>query len=316
MFKGVYTAASGMISAERVQEMLSHNLANAQTPGYKQDRTAIRAFPEMLMQRIQAQQGTGLSGGSARGMGTVGAGRSLTPIGTLHTGVYAQEGVPQFSQGPIQETGRTLDVAIIDQSLPANPETGRQGQLFFAVQVGDDGEIRYTRNGQFAIDAEGYLVTPEGYYVLDEALNPIYTGNDLFVVTEDGHILLDPQVLATGPAGVNPEPRLWLGYTEQPHHLVREGHGLWRWAGAAGEADEPFAEPQLIDAVPFLNAAQNGGNVTFRVQQGFIEQSNVDVSQTMTQMLMQYRLYEANQRVLQTYDRSMELAANQIGKLY
>ncbi|GGK25591.1 flagellar hook-basal body complex protein FlhO [Caldalkalibacillus thermarum] len=308
MFKGIYSAASGMIAAERVQEILSHNLANAQTPGFKQDRAAVRSFPEMLLQRLEASPSS-RAGRSQPGRG----GRLETPIGTLHTGVYMQESIPRFGQGPLQETGRALDVAIVDQYLPPNPETGRRGHLFFAVQAGD-GEIRYTRNGQFVLDQDGYLVTPEGYYVLDETLNPIYAGHDRLVISEDGRVLLDPQAAGGAPADVNPEPRLWLGYTEHPERLIRERHGLWRWPG--GEGEEPFAEPQLAANVPFLTDPANPGGIPFALKQGFLEQSNVDVTQTMTQMLMHYRLYEANQKVLQTYDRNMELAANQIGKLY
>lgn len=305
MFRGVYTATAGMLAAQRYQEVLSHNLSNAQTPGFKQDQTILKTFPEMLLYRLYGERGP------SRGS-TVPAGRLLPPrVGSLATGVYAQEGIPNFSQGPVVETGRALDLAIVDDTLPVNPDTGAKGTLFFAVQVGD--EIRYMRNGQLALDQDGYLTTAEGYYVLDENLNPIYVGNEQFQVTPDGFVILDELALEEAPAGVPVQTRLWLGYTEQPQHLVREGNSLWRWA-PDGEGEAPFGEPELVYGLPLFGLADVNG--TFAVRQGYLEQSNVDLGQTMTQMLMQYRLYEANQRVLQAYDRSMELAANQIGRLF
>lgn len=303
MFRGVYTATAGMLAAQRYQEVLSNNLANAQTPGYKQDQTILKTFPEMLLFRLYGPKGS--RGGNAS------AGRSLPPtIGYLATGVYAQEGIPNFSQGPVVETGRSLDLAIVDDTLPVNPDTGQKGTLFFAVQVGE--EIRYMRNGQLALDPEGYLTTAEGYYVLDEELNPIYVGNEQFQVTPDGFVILDEAALEEAPAGTPAQTRLWLGYTEQPQHLVREGNSLWRWA-PDGEGEGPYGEPQLVYGLPLFGPG--GANGTFSLRQGYLEQSNVDLTQTMTQMLMQYRLYEANQRVLQAYDRTMDLAANQIGRL-
>ena len=59
MFRGVYTATSGMIATQRKQEMLTQNLANLNTPGYKADQTVLRAFPDLLIQRIRDQQGDG-----------------------------------------------------------------------------------------------------------------------------------------------------------------------------------------------------------------------------------------------------------------
>jgi flagellar basal-body rod protein FlgG len=299
-----------MIAAQRYQDILSNNLSNAQTPGYKQDQTVLHAFNEMLLYRIRAfqhgqwkQAGGAGSGGSQR-----------TPIGFLHTGVFAHEAIPSFTQGPLVETGRTLDLAIVDETLPQNPDTGQKGTLFLAVRT-DDGEIRYLRNGQFSLDPEGFLTTADGYYVLDEALNPIYVGNEQFSVTMDGYIHLDEAALADAPPGTPAQPRLWLGYTEHAHQLVREGNGLWRWAPDEA-VDAPYGEPELVYGLPLFNDPDNPAGLPYQLRQGFIEQSNVDLSQTMTQMLMQYRLYEANQKVLQAYDRSMDLAANQIARLF
>lgn len=302
MFRGVYSAASGMIAAERRQQMLTNRLANAETPGYKQDEQVLRAFPEMLIERIRDAQVNVQGKPSFSGS---------TPIGTLYTGVYAQEAIPSFQQGDLQETGHPLHLAIVDQALPENPETEERGTLFFAVQTGED-EVRYTRNGRLMLNAEGTLVTSEGYPVLNEDLEPIQVGQGALQVLEDGTLILHP----ADEAGGEELGRLWIGYTEQPERLVKEGNGVYRFVPENGaDPEAPEGEPQYIGGIAFLNDPAVEGAPGYEIRQGFLERSNVDPTRTMSAMLTMYRLYEANQRVLQSYDRSMELAATQIGRL-
>ena len=229
-------------------------------------------------------------------------------LGTLYSGVYAQEGVPIFLQGAPIETGRRSDLAIIDQGL-VNPETGARGYLFFAVQ-GDDEAIMYTRNGQFSLDPEGYLITSSGYQVLDQDGEPIQVDNPDFIILEDGRIMeedpFEPDVyVETG--------RLWLGYTEEPERLTKMGNDRYRWVNRPGEEG---AGMQLAAEVDFLNEADELGQRPYQIMQGFIEGSNVDPTQTLTEMLSMYRLYEANQKVLQAYDRSMEKLVSEVGRVF
>lgn len=81
-------------------------------------------------------------------------------------------------------------------------------------------------------------------------------------------------------------------------NLVKEGNGLYRTANEA-----------------VLPSALTNGEIQYNLRQGFVERSNVDVSRTYTDMMTAYRAFEANQKVLQAYDRSMEKAANEIGRL-
>ena len=293
MFRGVYTATSGMISASRKQEMLANNLANASTPGYKADHTVMRAFPEVLMKAMN-------TGGELNTVGKPNFIGSKT-IGTMHNGVYAQEGILSFQQGALQQTDRFADMAIIDGNLPVNPDTNKKGHIFFAVDAGN-GQIRYTKNGQFQVDAEGYLTTGDGYYVLNQNRERIQVGEGGFKVLDDGSISRDANGTPSGE-------KFWLGYTEDTERLEKRGNGLYEWTGGQGAN-----EPQLITDVEFLN--NNGYLTAFQVKQGFIESSNVDVTQTMTEMMTMYRQFEANQKVLQSYDRSMEKAVNEVGKVY
>lgn len=277
MFRGLYTATSGMMANNRKQQVLTNNLANAATPGFKQDQTVLRAFPEQMIKAMEAG-------------GTTINGEKLPPsqkeIGSINTGVYAQEGIPSFVQGALKETGNSTDMALISQSLPASPETGQQGTLTFAVSLPNN-EIRYSQNGQFTVDQNGFLTTAEGYNVLNQNMQPIQVGSKEFTIQDNGEVLLQDGT-ANG--------RLFLGVTENPQQFVKEGENLLRWAGAAEDA------PTFID---------NAG----LVQQGFVEQSNVNLTQTMTEMMTTYRGFESNQKVIQAYDRSMEKAVNEIGRV-
>ncbi|WP_394138526.1 flagellar hook-basal body protein [Cytobacillus oceanisediminis] len=277
MFRGFYTAASGMLAQQRRTEVLTNNMANANTPGFKADQTSMRAFPEMLLQRFDQQ-----SVPAEKGLNLPFNKR----IGSLNTGVYMQESLPSFMQGDLTDTGLKTDLALLDINMPAN-ESGLRGSVFYTVS-GPDGQPRYTRNGNFTIDGEGFLTTASGLYILNNEDERIQLSSDRFTVNEDG--------ILTGEAGET--ARLGIAFAENPESLRKEGDGL-------------FAATD--DSV--LENAYNAEGVQFKLQQGYLERSNVDASRTMTDMLTAYRSFEANQKVLQAYDRSMDKAANEIGRI-
>ncbi|KAA0957454.1 flagellar hook-basal body protein [Planococcus sp. ANT_H30] len=278
MFRGLYTATSGMMANNRNQQILTNNLSNANTPGFKEDKAVLRAFPDQLIVAIEnGKKGT------------------IVPqnIGSLTTGVYPQEGIPSFLQGPLRETGNSTDMALLDELLPLNTDTQQKGSMVFAVTA-ENGEMRYTKNGSFAVNTEGFLTTSDGFPVLGENQQPIQVGSADFTVQDNGQL-----ILADGTQG----DRLWIGHTDNPQQFVKEGQNLLRWTGDAEAA------PQFID-----NVARLAGTNSF-LKQGFIEQSNVDLTKTMTDMMTTYRGFESNQKVIQAYDRSMEKAVNEIGRV-
>lgn len=279
MFRGLYTATSGMLANNRKQQILTNNLANANTPGYKQDLSVSRSFPEQLIKVMNVENVQQ---------------PKQQEIGSLNTGVYVQEGIPLFLQGGLKETGNYTDVALIDEVLPVNPETQQKGSLLFAVAL-DNGEIRYTRNGQLHVGTDGLLKTSDGSNVLDSNLQTIPIQSEDFTIEENGQIILN-----NGTSN----QQLWIGYTENPEQFVKEGNSLMRWEGNAAAA------PQFVENVALLN------NTASFVKQGFIEQSNVDLTQTMTDMISTYRSFESNQKVIQAYDRSMDKSVNEIGRVY
>ena len=147
---------------------------------------------------------------------------------------------------------------------------------------------RYTRNGNLTVNGNGFLTTNSGFYMLDENGDRIQLESDQFTVGENGQIVVDGNAVAS----------LGVGYSDNPNLLVKQGDGLFATEGNVALPD-----------------AYEEDNVSFATKQGFLERSNVDASRTMTDMMSAYRAFEANQKVLQAYDRSMEKAANEIGRV-
>lgn len=178
-------------------------------------------------------------------------------------------------------------MALADENLPINADR-RKGSVLFTVQ-NEDGGLRYTRNGSFTLDGQGYLTTPSGQYVLNENKERIKLESDRFSVTDDG-VILEGNVQTA---------RLGIGYSNDPSsQLMKDGEGLYK----AVDNEE----------LPSAYAAVDGG---FSTKQGFLEGSNVDQSRTMTELMSAYRSFESSQKVLQAYDKSLDKAVNEVGRL-
>lgn len=281
MLRGIDTAASGMIALQRRQDALTNNLTNMDTPGYKKVDTVLRAFPEVLLERMNDAKTS-----PARNA------PGFSWIGSMQQGVYAQENISSFLQGDLVATDNPLDVAIDDRALPL--VNGQKPSIFFAVQNAD-GEIRYTRNGRFTVDETGQLTTQEGYKVLNNQgkpvqAHPLLASNEVSIHAK-GEIVVNPD----DPASSSKLDTIGLVQINHPNDLIKEGNGLFRLDG-----QNPAPLSQLPAGV--------------QLHQKMIETSNVDPTMTMTNMMENVKLYEANQKVLQAYDRSLELL-NSIGKV-
>lgn len=279
MFKGFYTVASGMLAQQRRTEILTNNMANANTPGFKADQSTIRSFPDML---LSAKGATNIP--TEKGLAL----KQLKPIGALTTGVYLQETIANNAQGSLLQTGMPTDVALVDVTLPIDEASGNQGAIYFRLQHPEGGEA-YTRNGNFTLDGQGNLVNGQGLYVLSEAGQPIQLANDNITITSNGAIIDEngAQVATIGVA-----------FSANPDVLMKQDNGLYR---------------MLDEGV--LPSAYGQAGVTFTTSHKNLEASNVDSARSMTDLLTAYRAFEANQKVLQAYDRSMEKAVNEIGKV-
>lgn len=268
-----------MTAQQRKTEILTNNMANANTPGFKEDQSTIRSFPDMLMSAVKSN---GIP--TEKGLNLL----QTKQVGALNTGVYLQETLANYAQGSLTQTGLTTDVALVDGAMPVDAASGNTGTVFYRLQTASGNEA-YTRNGSFTLDGQGNLVTGTGQFVLDSNGNKIQLQNDNFSVSTDGYI--------TNENGQR-VARLGIGFAANTDVLMKQDNGLYN----------------LLDGEA-LPSAYGINGVTFGTQQGFLEASNVDSAKSMTNLLTAYRAFEANQKVLQAYDKSMDKAVNELGKV-
>jgi len=278
--RGWYTGASGMTAQQWRLDAISNNLANVDVDGYKKDVAIHKAFPELLMRRLNDDGVYKHPFGSA----------DAAPIvGKIGTGVELNELFTIFEQGSMKETENDFDIAL-------------DGKGFMSIST-PYGE-RYTRNGSFQLGKEGYLETKEGYPVLGEN-GPIQVKANNFMVDKDGRVWINAEYSDGDPNRlVSKENNAW-GQTvlldtlkvvefEQPRYLQKQGSSLYKSNDTSGEA-------QLV---------AEGRRP--KVVQGFVEASNVNPVIEMVQMIEVNRAYEANQKVVQAEDTMLGKLINEV----
>jgi flagellar basal-body rod protein FlgF len=188
-------------------------------------------------------------------------------IGTLNGGPAPNRITTYFMQGNLRETDRPLDLAI-------------KGEGFFCVRV--QGEERYTRDGSFVTDSEGYLATAEGYRVVGD-MGDIYIGDEDIDIHSNGEIY----------SGDLFWDRLKLVTFDRPEQLLKVGDNLY-----------------VADGESLYRYGIEG-----EVLQGFLETPNVNAVKEMVNMITAFRTYEANQRVVTAYDDVLGKAVNEVGRV-
>lgn len=258
MLKGLYTAYTGMINEQNRLDVLSNNLANASTVGYKKEGTTSQSFDDILTVKIKDA--------------SVGI-RNVQRLGTNNPGVIIGENYTDFSQGSFKITGNTYDLAL-------------SGSGFFTIEyaskAGETSTV-YSRAGQFTLNKDGYLVTQEGDYVLDvnNARIQLDTLKDASI-HNNGLIEQDGKAVA----------QLQITDFADYNYLEKFGESYYK---------------------PVEGAAKVDSNAD--VKSGYLEMSNVQVVSEMVDMISITRAYESNQKIIQTYDKSLEIAVTQLGRV-
>lgn len=277
MLRGIYTGASGMQAQIHKMDALSNNLANVDTTGYKKDTSVQKAFPQMLIRRMNDEV-------YKFPFGSV----DTTPVvGKLGSGVELNEIYTQFDQGSLKETGNPFDIAL-------------DGKGFFTVDT-PTGE-RYTRNGTFLIDNNGLLVTKEGLPVQGENGN-IYLKLNNFVIDKQGNVYQNADFATDPDRLVSMKENDWANMElvdtlkivdfTRDRYLKKQGSSLWK------ETDESGSPKEIV-----LGAAT-------KTIQGFLEKANVNPVTEMVAMISVNRAYEANQKVITTQDAMTDKLINQ-----
>ncbi|MEW5819976.1 MAG: flagellar basal-body rod protein FlgF [Cyanobacteriota bacterium] len=206
MIKGLYTAASGMVTLLNANDNLANNLANINTTGFKKGITLFKTFAPLLIDKMSSDPNQKDVKGSR--IGSISGGCQLSSIAI------------DFEQGHIKKTDNDLDLAL-------------QGEGFFEVRT-TSGETAYTRDGSFERDLEGYLVTREGNKLIgsdnkpiriDEMYRKIKIGPD-GTILEGDRLVGEPQVIG----------RIKLVEFENKQALTRQGNNLYVDSGSANPA--------------------------------------------------------------------------------
>jgi flagellar basal-body rod protein FlgG len=260
-------------------DAVANNLANVNVDGYKRDVAAFKAFPQMLLRRMDDDGVYRHPFGSAD---------AAPIIGKLGTGVELNELYTDFSQGAVKETQSDLDLAL-------------DGRGFFVVAT-PWGE-RYTRNGSFQLGKEGFLETKEGYPLLGER-GPLRVRANNFQIDKEGRVWInaayadDPDLLISRENNTWEETALLdtLRIVEfhRDRYLEKQGSSLYRESETSGPAE-------------IMEEGRRPG-----VLQGFVEAANVDPVVEMVQMIEVNRAYEANQKVIQSEDSMLGTLINQV----
>lgn len=243
MIRGIYTNAGSMLSLQLKQEITANNLANSNSTGFKKDGV----FRKHLIDHdtILRQNATDF--------------RNLEDVDGVEI---------NFKQGELYATGNSLDTAI-------------EGKGFFTIQTPDG--IRYTRNGNFSLDQDGFIVTSNGHYLLGTN-GPIQALGDSIFIGDDGSVSVDNNLVDV----------LRMADFPEPYILSKIGN-------------------TLFEAADGTESATAAGS--FKIRQGYLEESNVEMIQEMVNMIQLTRDFDSNQRSITMQDTTLDRAVNDIGRV-
>jgi flagellar basal-body rod protein FlgG len=255
MIRSLWISKTGMEAQQTQLDTISHNLANVGTNGFKRGHVV---FEDLIYQNLRqaganSSEQTQLPTGLQMGLG-------VRPVSLSRN----------FSQGNLQQTGNNLDVAI-------------KGNGFFQIQL-PDGTNAYTRDGAFQVDAQGQLVTNNGFTV--------QPGITIPATAQSVTIAADGTVTVQLPGQVQPQAvgQLQLASFINPSGLEPKGQNLFAETAASGTPNQ---------AVP-------GANGLGTLQQGYVETSNVNVVEELVSMIQTQRAYEINSKAIQTSDQMLQ----------
>ncbi|WP_318503188.1 flagellar basal-body rod protein FlgG [Photobacterium leiognathi] len=261
MHSALWVSKTGMAAQDTKMTAISNNLANVNTVGFKRDRVVF----EDLFYSIQRQPGA-----------------QVDQLNQLPSGVQLGSGVrvagtqKVFTQGNSQNTQQQLDLAVM-------------GSGFFQIE-NSDGQVMYSRNGQFHVNSEGLMVNGQGL-----PLQP-----QIQIPEEANSISIGVDGIVTATLAGDPEPQelgqITLAKFINPAGLEAIGGNLYKETQASGQAQEIIA----------------GTDGAGSLKQGALEGSNVQVVEEMVDMITTQRAYEMNAKVVSAADDMLKFVAQAV----
>lgn len=253
MYQGFYNLASGMLTQSRNLNVISNNMVNLETAGYKKDTMVSSTFGEEMLYRIGRHHDS-----------------EWTEMGVTSKISTADRVYVSYEQGALHTTDGLYDFGI-------------QGRGFFCIQT-DEG-VRYTRNGSFAVDAQGYLTLSGVGRVMGTNNQPIRIDNENFAVDSAGTIYVNEA------AGARVMGTLKLVDFADYSQLHKEDNGVF----STNQAE----------------TAPQGSTIAWKA----LERSNVNLIDEMTSMMTSQRALQSAAQVLKMYDQVMGKSSAEIGRL-
>lgn len=258
MIRGFYNSVSGLITLQNEQEVTTNNITNVNNTGYKKRELTKSSFEDVMISNRQKLE----DGKYVR-----------NNIGNLNLGVKVDDVENVFTQGTFKATDGMTDFGI-------------DGRGFFVARNGNQ-EV-YTRDGNFKINQQGYLITNDGAEVLGTnvatgAREHIYIGNYKFSLDEENNINID---------GIgNTHKLLTVDFKNEDYKSL-----------------EPLGDNYISNGTPIYDAKVN-------VRQGFLEGSNVDPSAELVKLMEIKRQFETNQKFVKMQDETVQKAATELGRV-
>ena len=256
MIRGLYTSVSGLITLQHEEETVNNNIANINNNGFKKSSLMKKSFEDVMISNRQKLRGKEYVRNN---------------IGTLNLGVKTDDVKTLFIQGAFKATQSKTDFAI-------------DGRGFFVAQNGNNNV--YTRDGNFKVSNDGYLITNDGCQVLGRnaqtnAIEPIYVGNNEFTLDGDNNIDIN---------GVGITDKLLTADFNDYDSLEMLGDNFIS------------SDPPIYDA-------------EVKVKQFVLEGSNVNATEEITKLMEIKRNFETNQKLIKMQDETLDKAATQIGRV-
>lgn len=256
MIRGFYTSVSGLITLQNEQEVITNNIANINNNGYKKRELTKQSFEDVMISNRQK---------------LVGDKYVKNDIGSLNLGVKVNNVDTSFTQGSFKATDSSTDFAI-------------DGRGFFVAQ--NKNQQVYTRDGNFKINQQGYLIANDGSEVLGVnnvtgAREPIYIGDAKFSLDGENNIDIE---------GIGATHKLLTADFENYDSL------------------EPIGDNYVTLDNPIYNATVN-------VKQNVLETSNVDPSTELVKLMEVKRQFETNQKFVKMQDETLQKAASELGRV-
>lgn len=244
MVRGIYSSAAGMITQSKKIDVLGNNISNVDTTGFKENNITLSDFGQEIATRTDDN----------------------TQVGTMPLCVVLGQESTDFSDGTLKSTGINTDLAI-------------SGNGLFAVTSPNGGGVKYTRGGDFSVDAQGYLALPSGERLLSQNGTALKVGSSNFNISSDGTVTL--------ANGSTEKVNVYTAASVQ--NISKRKDGFYNITGAT---------------------VANG-----QIKQGWLEDSNTDVVDDMTGLMESTRSFQGCQQAFQVSLQTLDKLVTQIGSL-